>query len=39
MVMVLQRLEGCSDGPMSLLWLRGNDGSYSQYRTSIAYLR
>jgi hypothetical protein len=26
-------------GPMRLLWLRGNYGSYSRYRTSIAYLR
>ena len=27
------------DGPMSLLWLRGNYGSYSLERTSIVYLR
>jgi BNR repeat-containing family member len=30
---------GWDHGPMSLLWLRGNYGSYTQYRTSIAYLR
>jgi hypothetical protein len=28
---------GWDDGPMSLLWLRGNYGSYSLYRTSIVY--
>jgi putative BNR repeat neuraminidase len=30
---------GWDHGPMRLLWLRGNYGSYSEYRTSIAYLR
>lgn len=30
---------GWDRGPMSLLWLRGQYGSYTQYRTSIEYLR
>ena len=30
---------GWDHGPMSLLWLHGAYGSYSQYRTSIDYLR
>jgi hypothetical protein len=30
---------GWDHGAMRLLWLRGNYGSYSEYRTSIAYLR
>jgi hypothetical protein len=30
---------GWDHGPMRLLWLRGNYRSYSEYRTSIAYLR
>jgi len=30
---------GRSRGPMSLLWLRGRYGSYTQYHTSVDYLR
>jgi hypothetical protein len=30
---------GHSRGAMSLLWLHGNYGSYSQYRTSVDYIR
>ncbi len=30
---------GSNGGPMSLLWLRGNYGSYTSYRTSIAFLK
>lgn len=30
---------GYSNGPMGLLWLRGTYGSYTAYRTSIAFLR
>ena len=30
---------GWDHGPMSLLWLHGNYGSYTEYRTSIEYLR
>jgi hypothetical protein len=30
---------GWDRGPMSLLWLHGDYGSYSQYRTSVNYLR
>jgi putative BNR repeat neuraminidase len=30
---------GWTHGPMGLLWLRGNYGSYTTYRTSIAFLR
>jgi hypothetical protein len=30
---------GSNGGPMTLLWLEGNYGSYSNYRTRIAYLK
>jgi hypothetical protein len=30
---------GWDRGPMSLLWLRGDYGSYTTYRTSVDYLR
>jgi hypothetical protein len=30
---------GHDRGAMSLLWLRGDYGSYSQYRTSVDYIR
>jgi BNR repeat-containing family member len=30
---------GSAGGPMSLLWLRGHYGSYTNYRTSIAFFK